>query len=297
METFIPHISTKENLSNFTFQFCRADGSHEVARVRLLPGGIIDGYLHKNESSWALFEGDVALLTRDGRPSTIFNRVTKTDGKIVLEGDFLLRPELKIVHQLRQVDGGFHNRQRHHKLTAKMLEADIEKFGWTIGDHSYGAPKVIENPCAKLHIGKFCSIAAGVLIALGNHRIDGVTTYPFATLAKFWPSMRGFTEGDHVSKGDVCIGNDVWIGYGATILSGVTIGDGAVIGAHSLVTKDVPPFAVYGGNPGKVLKYRHTPEVIDNLMLVAWWNWDDLTLDERLPLMMSNLPAFLEKYR
>lgn len=297
MATSISRGFPKEDLSNFTFLFCRADGSRENAQLRLLPGGIIDGYAHKNESSWALIEDDLALLARDGRPSTIFNRVFEVNGRCVLEGDFLLRPELKIVHQLRQIESPFQNRQRHHKLTAKMLHADVEKFGWTIGDHSYGVPNVIEKHYAKLHIGKFCSIAAGVLIALGNHRIDGATTYPFATLAKFWPSMQGFIDGDHASKGDVRIGNDVWIGYGATILSGVTIGDGAVIAAQSVVTKDVPPFAVYGGNPGKVLKYRHTPEVIDALIKTEWWNWDDLTLNDRLPLMMSDLSGFLEKFR
>nr|WP_279609307.1 CatB-related O-acetyltransferase [Burkholderia anthina] len=284
-------------MSQLTFEFCRADGTSSTAPIHLLPDGVIDGYYHHNEASWSVVDGNITLLAKDGRPSTIFDRVSEAGGKIILEGDFLLRPALKIVHQLREIEWDFKTRKRPEKLTAKMLAADIGQYGWTIGDHSYGAPNVIEKQYAKLHIGKFCSIAGSVLIALGNHRTDGVTTYPFATMAKYWPSMRGFTESDHATKGDVRIGNDVWIGQGATILSGVTIGDGAVVAAHSVVTKDVPPFAIYGGNPGKVIKYRHSPKDIEALMKIKWWDWDDETLNDRLPLMMGDMQAFLARYR
>jgi virginiamycin A acetyltransferase len=80
---------------------------------------------------------------------------------------------------------------------------------------------------------------------------------------------------DERTKGDVRIGNDVWVGRAATIFSGVTIGDGAVIGAHSLVTTDAPPYAVFGGNPAKLIKKRFPEETISALLSIAWWDWPE----------------------
>ncbi len=113
------------------------------------------------------------------------------------------------------------------------------------GEYTYGIPTVLryENN-AKLFIGKFCSIADGVVIFLGGeHRTDWITTYPFSML---WEEAREIK--DHPStKGDVIIENDVWIGRYATILSGVTIGSGACIGAKSFISCDVPPYSVFVG--------------------------------------------------
>ena len=80
--------------------------------------------------------------------------------------------------------------------------------------------------------------------------------------------------GDLPFKGDTVIGNDVWIGYEAVILPGVTIGDGAIVAATSVVTKDVPPYTVVGGNPAKPLRQRFSEETIAHLLEIAWWNWD-----------------------
>lgn len=256
----------------------------------------MEGYYHSNEAAWGVVEGNLAFLTAAGEPSTVFNRAFQIDGKLVLEGDFVLHPEMQIVHQLHQIEEDFQNRPRHDRLTARHMAAEAKHFGWSIGDHTYGVPAVVEKAYAHLSIGKFCSIADGVIIILANHRIDGATTYPFASLKKYWPSLSDLPTQDHSVKGDVIIGNDVWIGYGATILSGITIGDGAVIAARSVVTKDVPPFAVYGGNPGKVLKYRHSDEDIAALSKIQWWNWTDEVLNERLPLMMEDLQGFIARY-
>ena len=102
-------------------------------------------------------------------------------------------------------------------------------------------------------------------------------TYPFNAL---------FSEGAHItghpsSKGDIVIGNDVWIGYQSCILSGVTIGNGAIIGAKSVVTKDVPPYAIVAGNPAKFIRYRFPQETIDKLENLAWWDWDISVIKER----------------
>lgn len=163
---------------------------------------------------------------------------------------------------------------------------------FAIGRASYGDLKILEwGNDAQLRIGAFCSISNEVTIFLGGeHHIDWVTTYPFPAL---WPSA-SHIKGHPLSKGDVVIGNDVWIGYKATILSGVTIGDGAVVGAHSLVTKDVPPYTIVAGNPAKIVRKRFDDATIERLLKIAWWNWDDQTIEHFLPLLLQNdIAAFL----
>ena len=122
-----------------------------------------------------------------------------------------------------------------------------------------------------LHIGAYCSITYNVQILLGGeHRTDWVTTSPLRVLSR----LPGADQDGHPrSKGDVVIGNDVWLGLGSIILSGVTVGDGAVVGAGSVVTKDVPSFAIVAGNPARVIRYRFTPEIREALSRIAWWNW------------------------
>lgn len=149
-----------------------------------------------------------------------------------------------------------------------------EKYIGGIGRFTYGNPKILDwGEGAKLFIGRYCSIAADVTIFLGgNHRADWFSTYPFSALPEEWPSASGIA-GHPATKGDVVIGNDVWIGYGATIMSGVKIGDGAVIGTNALVSKDVPAYAIVGGNPAKFIKKRFNDDVIEKLLEIQWWNW------------------------
>lgn len=158
-----------------------------------------------------------------------------------------------------------------------------------IGDHTYGKPLVFhweEN--TKLKIGKFCSISDEVKIFLGgNHRADWISTYPFPGLTGSWPEAASI-EDHNVSKGNVIIGNDVWIGYGANILSGVTIGDGAVIGAFSLVTKDVAPYSIVGGNPAKEIRKRFDDGQIEKLLKLKWWDWSDDKIKKNLRILCSS---------
>jgi virginiamycin A acetyltransferase len=126
----------------------------------------------------------------------------------------------------------------------------------------------------KLIIGKFCMIASDVTFIMNgaNHLTDAITTYPFAIFGGSWQdAMEGKM---YPYKGDTIIGNDVWIGYKATIMAGVTIGDGAIIAAHSVVTKDVEPYSIVGGNPAKLIKKRFSEERIQQFLDMAWWNWD-----------------------
>ncbi|KXU99901.1 acetyltransferase [Gluconobacter potus] len=181
-------------------------------------------------------------------------------------------------------------------LTRYALAYQIDEWGWQIGPHTYGAPVILEAGEAGLTIGDYCSIGPGVTIILGNHRADLVSTYPFKTLSHFWPPADE-GEDDHSSKGDVIIGNDVWIGAHATIMSGVTIGDGAVIAAQALVTKSVPPYAIVGGNPAKVIRYRFSETVIARLLALAWWKWPETLVEERSGRLMSDdIEAFLALY-
>ena len=120
-----------------------------------------------------------------------------------------------------------------------------------------------------IKIGSFCSIARGTMFQENLHDYDKITTY--------FIKQRIFKETpliDSYSKGDIIVGNDVWIGAQCIILSGVTIGDGAVIAANSVVTKDVPPYAIVGGSPAKVIKYRFSEEIIKRLQDLKWWEWD-----------------------
>ena len=133
----------------------------------------------------------------------------------------------------------------------------------------YGPNTDVLSAINKVKIGKFCSIARNVSIQEYNHKMDRLTTYYYSMNI-----MNNATPAkDITSDGDIVIGNDVWIGAHSVILSGITIGDGAVIGANCVVTGDVPPYAVVGGVPARVIKYRFNEEIIEELLKLCWWNW------------------------
>jgi len=139
-------------------------------------------------------------------------------------------------------------------------------------------------------IGSYCSFAYGVtIVASGEHNYRGVATYPFAAM------LDGDVDKDTYSKGCVSIGSDVWVGANATILSGVTIGHGAVIAAGSVVVKPVPPYAIVGGVPAKIIKYRFSPEIINKLIRLAWWEWPQFLIEKNKNLFYLDINNFLEK--
>lgn len=126
----------------------------------------------------------------------------------------------------------------------------------------------------KLIIGKFCALARGLKFIMNgaNHKLSGVSTYPFQIFGCGWEKMMPNLE-ELPYKGNTVVGNDVWIGYEAVVMPGVTIGDGAIVAARSVVTRDVPPYAVVGGNPATVRKYRFSDQVVARLLRLAWWHW------------------------
>lgn len=138
-----------------------------------------------------------------------------------------------------------------------------------------------------LVIGKFCSIASGTKFIMGpaNHRISSVTTYPFQVFGGLWSENTPSHLSQLPFKGDTVVGSDVWIGRESVIMPGVTIGDGAIIAAYSVVTKDVPPYSVFGGNPARFLKKRFDDELIEILLTFKWWNLEGEALVNILPLL------------
>lgn len=128
----------------------------------------------------------------------------------------------------------------------------------------------------KLIISKFCSLAKGIRFIMNgaNHRLDGLTTYPFNIMGDGWEKVTPRIE-DLPLKGDTVIGNDVWIGENVTILPGVHIGDGAIIGANSVVANNIEPYAVAVGNPCQVVKKRFSEEKIQILLNLKWWDWGE----------------------
>ena len=164
----------------------------------------------------------------------------------------------------------------------------LVKDNFIIGDYTYGKPNVYDwNEGSRLIIGRYTSIADEVTILLGgNHHTDWISTYPFPALSEYWPEGSSI-QGHPWTKGDIVIGHDVWVGNGATIVSGVTVGDGAVIAARSVVTKDIPPYAIVGGNPAKIIKMRFPEEVVDTLREIQWWDWPELAIREHIPVLCS----------
>ncbi len=132
----------------------------------------------------------------------------------------------------------------------------------------------------KLIIGKFCQLASGVRFIMNgsNHAMNGVSTYPFKVFGKAWKDA----SMDVVSKGDTVIGNDVWIGNGVTVMQGIKIGDGAIIGTNSLVTKDIEPYTIVGGNPARPIRKRFDDATIEFLLELKWWDWSPEKITQNL---------------
>jgi len=164
-----------------------------------------------------------------------------------------------------------------------------------LDDYSY-----LSSDCdvSNTTIGKFCSIASHVRINPGNHPLPRVALHHFTYRA----SRYGLGEDEDEffqwrAESPVTIGHDVWLGHGVVVLPGVTIGNGAAIGAGTIVTKDVAPYSIVVGNPGKPLRKRFSEEDIAGLEALAWWNWSPLLLAERLDdFRQLSVADFVKKY-
>ncbi|WP_373541601.1 tetratricopeptide repeat protein [Chamaesiphon sp.] len=208
-----------------------------------------------------------------------------------------------LINSLEAVD-------RYEEAAQVILEKDkIYKFRlpytrnfsnyikYAVGKYTYGAPIVKDwHQGSTLKIGDFSSIAENVTILLGgNHPTDWISSFPFGIVFdEFKEKHYNYPK---LSKGSVIIGNDVWIGLNTTILSGVTIGDGAIVAAGSIVTKNVEPYAIVGGNPAKVIKKRFSDETISKLLTIQWWNWEIDKIKDNLDLIMSDdINLFIDRH-
>lgn len=169
-----------------------------------------------------------------------------------------------------------------HNTTIALNEYDMDEV--SVGRYTYGGIRVINyNKKERLKIGSFCSIAQEVTFILNaDHRVDTLSTFPFKVKV-LGENLEGF------SKGDIIVDDDVWIGYRATIMSGVHIGQGAVVAAGAVVTKDVPPYAIVGGVPAKVLKYRFEPEIRGKMEKIDFSKLDEEKIKDHLKFLYEPL--------
>jgi virginiamycin A acetyltransferase len=149
----------------------------------------------------------------------------------------------------------------------------------------------------QLIIGKFSMIASGVEFIMNgaNHLSDSISAYPFSVFGNGWEHAMNGKK--FPFKGNTIIGNDVWIGYKAAIMPGIKIGDGAIIASYSVVTKDVEPYSIVGGNPAKKIKKRFSENEIKQLLTMQWWNWKIEKITACVQLLTDkNISSLWENY-
>lgn len=182
---------------------------------------------------------------------------------------------------------GERSRVRTSQLgTHTRIDRDNLLMNTIFGDYSYTGPfDMIFNSC----IGKFTSISYGVTIGPPEHNYHRMSMHPFI-YDKFYDVFddESLLTNDKFDE-PLNIGNDVWIGCNASVLRGVNIGNGAVIGANTLVNRDVPPYAIVVGNPGQIVKYRFSAEIIENLLAIKWWDWSIDKIRKHRDLFVDDL--------
>ena len=186
-----------------------------------------------------------------------------------------------------------------------FLKPFITRPNIVVGDYTYyddpGGPECFEANVLyhfdfvgdRLVIGKFCSIGAGTRFIMngGNHHTTWLTTYPFPIFGQGWEAAM---PPSWPNKGDTVVGNDVWFGHDALLMPGVSIGDGAIVATRAVVTRAVPPYAIVGGNPATVLRYRFDHATIARLLQVRWWDWDAEKISRNVRAICGSEVAALE---
>jgi virginiamycin A acetyltransferase len=187
-----------------------------------------------------------------------------------------------------------------------FLQALVQSPLTSVGEYTYYAdpvdPTGFERNNVLFHygpdrlvIGRYCALARGVRFIMGaaNHRREGVSTFPFPMFGGDWLAHMDLFAAREF-PGDTVIGNDVWLGYESVVLPGVRVGDGAIVAAKSVVAADVPPYAVVGGNPARVLRQRFAPGEVERLLRVAWWDWPADLVSKHVRTIMSGSVDELE---
>jgi len=251
-------------------------------RARIGPSSYVDG---RSE-----IDAGVTL----GRECRIFH--ARLGGTTRLGDEVIVGPQTRIVNS----SVGHHGR----------LERDVELYGSTLGDYVTLQEKIVlidttvgrysgvarETYLNAVSIGSFASIGPRTLLGTGEHPVDLVSTAPV-----FYSTRRqcgtSFALTDHVAERKrITLGHDVWLGAQVFVRDGVTIGDGAVVAAGAVVTADVPPYAIIGGLPAKVIRFRFPEEVIARLLRLQWWHWEEPRLRALQPwFVQPDITAFLQR--
>lgn len=261
------------------------------------------GKIKRELLTLALKSGNPKLLFKS--LALFFKRVGKTDLKTAL----MYRKWKRLNGRKIYKKGNSRKKREFYRLCAKLrqsgvlpqggLECDFyatteaaRRLNCTVGFGTYCGCNVVVGD-NRTTIGKFCSIAANVVIGAGEHPLNYLSTSPF-----FYNEALGFAKGAReIYLSPVHVGNDVWICDNVFIKGGVTIGDGAVLAAGAVVTKDVPPYAVVAGVPAKVLKYRFAPDIVQRLLASKWWDLSDETI-KRIPYGdIDQAIEFIEKIK
>ena len=183
-----------------------------------------------------------------------------------------------------------------------FLKNFISNPNISVGNYTYydnpGGPEKFETDNVlyhfpfigdKLIIGKFCAIGKDVKFIMNgaNHKMNGFSAYPFQIFGngwdKFTPPLHEFPY-----KGNTVLENDVWLGYDCQIMPGIKIGNGAIIASKAVVAHDVDAYTVVAGNPARQIKKRFPDDIVDELLKIAWWNWDIKLVSENLDAIMNS---------
>ncbi len=251
----------------------------------------------RNERYWTIKEKKL-LLYDDNKISTSELLMNDNFAKaynnefLLFQGKSIYGPRLEIICVNHRSELWLRSTRflMYHFINSGNLEVKPHTYGrFNLYDCSFGC---------KLEIGDYCSFAENISFIFRNHKTNLVTTYPFDELNYFYTDKQ-VEESVHEMKnnGKITVGNDVWFGANSTILSGVSIGDGAVIAAGAVVTKDVPDYAIVGGVPAKVIRYRFDQEKIRKLKEIAWWNFNEEKVVENLnKIVTSDIESFIKEF-
>ena len=196
-----------------------------------------------------------------------------------------------IFHKFKQdvielkIKNDWRNKNSHNKTELVFPYVNYQCIH--VGKDTYGPiSAIIASPVSHLYIGNFCSIASEVsFVVAADHSTHSISTYPFRSLCL------NKEQGEAVTKGDIVVDDDVWIGYRSTVLSGVHIGQGAVVAAGAVVTKDVPPYAIVGGVPAKIIGYRFEEEMRNELLKVDFSKLDGEMIKNNIDKLYTPLTS------
>ena len=189
-----------------------------------------------------------------------------------------------------------------------FLKAVVTSEKIEVGDYTYyddpGDPTAWEQQNVlyaygpeRLVIGSYCALAEGsrFVMAGANHAMLGPSTFPFGIFGGTWADTTMDLVMSAPSRGDTVVGHDVWLGYRTVVMPGVTIGHGAVVAAGSVVVGDIPPYAIAGGNPARVIRMRYDEDDVQRLLRAAWWDWPVEVVTEHARTIMAGTPEELER--